>query len=333
MGANLTRSSIFAVLGGIVFAAIWSGSFVATKVALTDASPLLLAGIRLSAAGAMLLALTFPAARRLWRDATPRARLAIVGSSVLSQAFYLGATYTALSTLPTGMVTVIVATLPLVSVPIAVGVLGERSARADFIAAGIGVLGSVIVVIGRDPGALSGAHSMVLPLLGTVLSVVALATGNALVKPHISYATIMPTCAIQMTLAGLLLMTVVGGFGSGAHFTLSGHSLGALAYLVVIGSIAGTFIWYRVLTVFSAKSASMFFLFTPIFGLAIAWTLLGETMTIVQLSGAGVVCASILFRGVAGATPDAIRLPRKALHAARVFAPAKSGSLLGVVPR
>ena len=330
MGNTLTRNSILATLGGIVFAAIWSGSFVATKVALTDASPLLLAGIRLSIAGALLLAMTFPAARRLWREASPRARLAIVGSSFLSQAFYLGATYMALATLPTGMVTVIVATLPLVSVPIAVGLLGERSALPDFVAAGIGVAGSIIVVLGRDPNALIGAHAMLLPLIGVILSVGALAVGNALVKPHISSSTIMPTCAIQMTLSGLLLMAVVGGGGSlgGAHFTVSIHSIGALAYLVLIGSITGTFVWYKVLTVFSAKSASMFFLFTPIFGLAIAWSLLGETMTIVQLSGAGVVCASILFRGLAGATPRSMRLPWKTL-----LTPAKSGPLLGVAPR
>jgi drug/metabolite transporter (DMT)-like permease len=298
---------IWGAIGGIAFAAIWSGSFVATKVALSDASPLFLAGIRLSLAGIALLILTFPSARALWQGSPGRMRGAIVVSGLLYQAFYLGATYCALVNLPTGLVTIIVATLPLVSVPIAFAVLRERPGAIDILAAGFGLIGVVIVTLGRNPHALAAQSFLLVPVLLTAASVVALAAGNALVKSYISPKTVMPVCAIQMALSGPALMILAAAFEPDRHFILAGSSLAALAYLVLIGSILGTYIWYRVLSIYAAKSASLFFLFTPIFGLAIGWTVLGETMTPAQLFGAAVVCVSILLRS--GVRPRPRRLP------------------------
>lgn len=66
---------------------------------------------------------------------------------------------------------------------------------------------------------------------------------------------------------------------------MSAHSLSALAYLIFIESIVGTFVWYKVMETFTAKGASMFLLFTPIFGLAIGSIALGEEMTVPNLLG------------------------------------------------
>lgn len=285
-----------AAIGGIVFAAIWSGSFVATKIALADIPPLWLAGIRLAAAGLLLSALTLRPTLGLWKSMAPKHRLAVVSSGLLSQAFYLGATYWALVSLPTGVVNIIVAALPLVSVPMAFLVLGETVAVIDVVAAGCGVAGIVIVVIGRDPTVLQATNFLSLPVALTIASVLALAAGNTLVKPYVSLRTIAPTCAIQMTLSSLVILSLAAYHDGHVGLTLSVPSLTALAYLIFIGSIVGTFVWYKVLETFTAKGASMFFLFTPIFGLAIGWMLLGEAMTFPKLLGAGVVSGSILLR-------------------------------------
>jgi drug/metabolite transporter (DMT)-like permease len=304
---------IWGAVGGIAFAAIWSGSFVATKVALVNASPLLLASIRLSVAGIILLILTFPSARALWRGSSRRMRLAIIVSGLLYQAFYLGATYCALVILPTGLVTIIVATLPLVSVPIAFAVLRERPGAIDILAASSGLIGVVIVTLGRNPHALAAQSFILIPVLLTGISVVALATGNALVKSYISPRTIMPVCAIQMVISGFVLTTLSWGFEPDRHFIVAPSSIAALAYLVLIGSILGTFIWYRVLSIYTAKSASLFFLFTPIFGVAIGWTVLGETMTLTQLFGVAVVCVSILLRSGVRPRPRRLQWPSRSL--------------------
>ena len=297
MGGERKRFILGAV-GGVLFAAIWSGSFVATKIALTDASPLWLASIRLIVAGTVLLAVTYPAVRELWRLWSWRARGAILAAGLLSQAFYLGATYCALVTLPTVLVNIVVSTLPLVAVPAAFLVLRERPGPVDIVAAGCGVLGAIVVAVARDPHGLAAGFAVSIPIVLTVLAVVALATGNALIKPYISSAAIMPVCAVQMSVSGLVLFALAFSLEPNGRFIPAPASLGALSYLVLVGSIAGTFIWYRVLAIYTAKSAALFFLFTPVFGLSIGWSLLGETMTPLQMLGAAVVCASILLRSL-----------------------------------
>src|SRR6266540_1572021 len=89
-------TAAWGAIGGLVFAAIWAGSFVATKVGLATTAPLWLAGVRLSTAGALLSALTFRSTVARWRKWSRRERAVVVASGLLSQAFYLAATYESL---------------------------------------------------------------------------------------------------------------------------------------------------------------------------------------------------------------------------------------------
>ena len=151
------------------------------------------------------------------------------------------------------------------------------------------------VVLGGSGIALANFAS--LPVGLVLASVVARAYGNALIKPLVSTATIIPTCAIQMTLSSVLVIAfALWQDGNGSNLLVSVRSLGAFVYLVLIGSIAGMFIWYKVLGTFSAKGASMFFLFTPLFGLIIGWSLLDEAMTSLKIMGAALVGGAILLR-------------------------------------
>lgn len=288
---------LWGVIGGIVFAAIWSGSFVATKIALADIDPLWLAGLRLTSAGILLMALTGAQVVRVWRSLTRRHTTVILLSGLLSQGFYLAATYWSLVELPTGVVNVIVAALPLVSVPMAFLVLRESLDAVDATAAALGLLGIVIVVMGRDAGALTVANLTSPAVILTVASVFALALGNALIKPLVSAGTIIPVCAMQMILSGLVVTGIAAFRGGFDAIAFSRSGIEAFAYLVLIGSIAGTFLWFKVLMIFTAKAASMFFLFTPVFGLIIGWAMLDEPMTTPKLLGAAIVCGSIFLRG------------------------------------
>ena len=290
--------TIWGIIGGIIFAAIWSGSFVATKIALADTPPLWLAGMRLATAGLLLLAFTYSAVLRLWRSMTIRQRCTLLLSGLLSQGCYLGATYWSLTELPTGLVNVIVAALPLVSVPISYLILRESMDRSDFAAAAFGMMGIVIVVIGRDAGSLTLTNFLSPTIVLTIAAVIALATGNALIKPQVSSASIIPICALQMVFSSLLIMGLAVAQNGASGFVLTERSLGAFAYLVLAGSIMGTFLWLKVLEIFTAKAASMFFLFTPLFGLSIGWGWLGEDLTPTKMAGAAIVCCSIMFRAL-----------------------------------
>jgi probable blue pigment (indigoidine) exporter len=70
----------------------------------------------------------------------------------------------------------------------------------------------------------------------------------------------------------------------------------AFLYLVVIGSIAGTWLWVLVLRRFSAIGASGFFLLTPVFGIALGFVILSERLTPLQLAGTALLCLMIVTR-------------------------------------
>lgn len=288
--------NILAAIGGVIFAAIWSGSFVATKIALAEIPPLWLVGIRLAAAGLVYSALAFSTHRSLWGKMSNKGRGTLVISGLLSQAFYLGGTCWALTALPTGVVNIIVAGLPLISLMMASILLKERIEPIDIVAAGIGAAGVAMVVIGRDPTLLTSKSALTTPVVLTFATVLGLATGNALIKPYISWHSITSICATQMTLSGVLVLALAARYEDTYRPIASTNSLVALGYLVLVGSIGGTLIWYKVLEIFTAKGAGMFFLFTPIFGLGIGWALLNEEMTWTKAVGAAVVSGSILLR-------------------------------------
>ncbi len=121
-----TAAANSALLPGVVFAAIWSLSFVATKSALEDWPPLWLASVRLALATVGLMIFQAPAVLHylfaLRRG--PLCRIFLAG--ILAQSTYLGVSYWALVHVPTSIVNIVVSSLPLVTLPLAFLVLGER---------------------------------------------------------------------------------------------------------------------------------------------------------------------------------------------------------------
>ncbi|MCL2310166.1 MAG: DMT family transporter [Proteobacteria bacterium] len=282
-------------LGGVLFASIWSGAFIASKVSLNDIPPLWLAQIRLAAAGLIFFLISRATTIRFWKEATPRCRTEILVAGVLSQAGYLGPMYWALCSLPAGTVTVVVASLPLVAVPMGALILRERISGMDIVAALVGAFGVIIVAIGRDAAAVNYTNLVSAPVVITFLAVLALAAGNALIKRYVNLQTIGPVCALQMMASSFALLPFALYFHGWHPGSFSHHSIGAFLYLVLIGSVLGTYVWMKVLQFFTSKSANIFFLLTPIFGLGIGYLYLHEPLTWQTLGGAALVIAAIMF--------------------------------------
>ena len=284
-------------LGGVLFAGIWSGAFIASKVSLHDIPPLWLAQIRLAAAGLIFFLISRAATIQFWKEATPRCRREILVAGILSQAGYLGPMYWALSVLPAGIVTIVVASLPLVAVPMGALILRERISGMDIMAAlvgGCGVAIVAVVAVGRDAAAVDATHLVSTPVLITCFAVFALAAGNALTKRWVNRDTIGPVCALQMMTSSFVLLPFALAVHGQQYGSFSYHSMGAFLYLVLIGSVLGTYVWMKVLEFFTSKSASIFFLLTPIFGLAIGYLYLHEPLTGQKAAGAALVAGAIL---------------------------------------
>lgn len=287
---------VLGLLTGTLFALIWSGSFIASKFALPLSPPLWLAAERLVAASLLLLPFVGISAFRVWKTSSWSIRIRITISAVLTQSFYLGAVLYSLHTLPAAFVAVIGSSLPLISIPVAVIMLGERASWREILVTLIAVVSILIVILGADssPGYDEEFSTFAIALM--LVAVLALAIGNALLKPIADVGHLLPLITIQMCIGGLFLAAFATLVEGRPQFNPSAESAAGFVYLVVIGSIAGMWCWIQLLRQFSAIRASAFFLATPIFGIALGYWLLGEVLTPVQLFGTGLLCLMILIR-------------------------------------
>ncbi|MCY3996626.1 MAG: DMT family transporter [Rhodobacter sp.] len=292
-------------ISGTLFALIWSGSFIASKITLPLSPPLWLAAERLIGASLILLPFVGIHALRIWRDAEHSTRFRLLCSAALTQSFYLGAVFYALHSLPATFISVVGSSLPLVSIPVATAVLGERASWREVMVTISAVASVMIVILGRDgsPSIDTDASGFAVTLM--LLAVLALATGNTLLKPVAETGQLLPLITIQMSVGGVLLAAVAAIVEGQPYFRPTPEVLVGLIYLIVIGSIGGMWLWILLLQQFSAIQASGFFLATPIFGIGLGYVLLGEVLTPVQLIGTGMLCLLITIRsGLGQSKPD-----------------------------
>lgn len=285
-------------LAGIAFAVIWSLAFVVSKSALQSIPPLWLSGLRLILAGGILLLVNGVAILSFWRRVDRRTLLRIVAAGVLSQAGYLGPMYWALVHLPTSIVNVVVSSLPLMGLPFCYFLLSEKIGIAGVVAFLLSIAGVTITLLGGNSLALSGFSAYGLSALMTVVSVMALALGNVLIKPIISDSALLPFCAIQFVSSGVLLMALA--VGCEGALVLDGNVLSQtalhLVFLSGVGSILGTILWFRVLRAMPANAANSFFLLTPIFGVVLGHLIFSEPITVSKMIGVLVIFSAITLR-------------------------------------
>jgi probable blue pigment (indigoidine) exporter len=291
----LSSDKVTGAVAGVLFAAIWSGAFIATKFALPATSPLWLAGLRLGLAALILFGFQYRQVVQLFRAVSHAMRWRIVAGALLSQAVYLGATYSALTMLPANLVSIIVSILPLVSIPAGLVLLGEEITLRDIASIGVGVLG-VVIVIGDPIAIFSNSTAASWPILLTIGSVFALAIGNAMLKPALTAETAWPVCTLQMAISAGVTLCTAGLVEGPLQFQVTSQDVLGLVYLVLIGSIAGTYAWFKVLRSFSSIGASGFFLLTPIFGILFGFTFLSEHITERHLLGSLLICLGIIGR-------------------------------------
>ncbi len=298
--------------------ALWGGSPVAGKLALRQIPPMTIGVLRYGAAALTLVALfgreisTWPElSRREWRYLLGAGLIGIALNQVF---FYLGlvsapATHAAILS-PT--------TSPVWTMYLAARLAGERTTRAQIAGILLCMLG-VALVAGAD---VTSAGMTQAALQGDALLILSgLAWGtyayfSKIAMERLSALTVL-TYAMAIGTAGLLPLAVwEQPWGSvvqaGAETWLS------IAYLVVACTLLATFFWNLGIQSVGAGRTAVFGDLTPVFGVMLAWWILGERLTGIQLFGgvltvSGVwVCQGLAIPGVSWR-----RMRTRARHALR----------------
>jgi drug/metabolite transporter (DMT)-like permease len=276
----------------LTFIFLWSSAFTSAKIALMDAPPMLLLGVRFLVSGGVACGIALAMGQPLPRGgAGAKGRWgAIVTLGLCQNTLYLGGMFMAMTTIPAGLAVIVASALPLVVAAVAPWVLKERPTPLGLIGLALG-FGGVIWVMGDRLGSGMADPMGVAYAIGAVI---ALATGTLVVKRTDFGTGRMMVVGLQMLVGGLTLLPIGLATESFGEVTLTWRLAGAFAYIVVFPGIVATFLWFTLIARTSATEAATWHFLNPIFGVTIAAIVLGEALGPWDAAGAALVAIGIL---------------------------------------
>jgi drug/metabolite transporter (DMT)-like permease len=282
-------SAMHIAIVGTIFSFVWSSAFIAGKVGMTSTGPLtllslrfLLAGLLLAVIGRMLAAPI--SAPRFNRTAI----LAALAAGLLTNAVYLGLTYTGMRTVPAGLTAILVSTSPLLASPFAALWLKEPFGWRGALGLVAGFAGVVWIMGGRAMSAPADITGVLLILIGTV----ALAASTLLNRHAVTHLDPRSIAMIQLPASGLVLLPLAW-WREGLAIRPDMAFFGSLAYQATVVSIGTTLMLLWLVRHGGAARASGFHLLNPAFGTLLAATILGETVPASDLLGVVPIVAGL----------------------------------------
>lgn len=273
------------------FVLVWSSGYISGPAAVDAAAPFTVLGWRFVLAAVLGAGLAMAQRRPTRMDRATLTRVAAVG--LVMNAVQFGLMYVAFDLgLGATLASLFHALSPVLTALLAAGLLGERVSALQVGGFVVGVVG-VLLVLGADLGRAGGTAAV---LIGC-LSMLTLSLGTLGQRWIGAQPDLLWSAAVQFAVSAPPLL-VLGWATEGAWpVTDPRQALVAVAFLAVVNSIVGlVLLSHLVLRGGSGAAASLFFLSPPVTAV-LAWLVLGETLSPLQL--VGLVVAVV---GVAAAT-------------------------------
>jgi drug/metabolite transporter (DMT)-like permease len=266
---------------------LWGTTFLAIRIAVEELPPLFAAGARFFTAGILLYAFmrakgqAAPTAKQ-WRSLTIMALLMFVAE--------YGPLFWAEKYVPSGVVSVFAATLPILTLIIEMLILRRQRMRPMLaIATILGFAGVAVLLI---PG--GKQHLALVPCLAILAGATTWSLGSVLTRSMNLPQSRPITAGAAMMLGGAMLLALSAGFGEMHPFPhISLRAVGALLYLIVFGSLLAftAFVW--LLAHMPATRVSSHAYVNPIVAVALGYFMAGEVITARILAGTALVLVSV----------------------------------------
>lgn len=269
---------------------VWGSTYLAVAVTNRTLPPLLMLSARYLLAGGLLFA--WSARRGDLRGGRPGRRewgaAAVVGIALLCVT--TGGVAWAEQRVPSGLAALLVATVPLFTALLDRTFFGLRLSRGAAVGIAVGLLGVALLI---------GPSTNIDPLGAGVLLVASFAWAAGSTYARVAPLPAAPflSASMQMLCSGVALAAAGSALGEGSRIhpdAVSAASLGALAYLVVFGSLAA-FTAYAWLLRSGASSTLVgtYAYVNPAVAVLLGWLLAGEPVDGRELAAGAVILASV----------------------------------------
>lgn len=268
------REETTVILAYIAVCILWGSTYLAIRIGVSDFPPALFAGIRFLIAGALVLLFAYTKGYKFPEDLTGVRRQSIVGLFLLlggnglvvwaEQWVYSGA-----------------AALLLAIVPLFNAILerflpnGPKIGMMGWFGLLLGFFGVALLV-------LTGSDASIIDVTGGIVLLLAAfswSLGSVYSKTFKASGTMVANIGIQM-LAGGIGLTIVGLLlGEAGNIHLTSKGLGALAYLILFGSILGYSSYIYILQKWPASKAGTYAYVNPVVGVILGAVVLGEPVS------------------------------------------------------
>lgn len=266
---------------------IWGTTFLAIRIAVEELPPLFAAAARFFIAGILLYSfMRFRGAAaptpRQWRN------LSIVALFLFVAEY--APLFWAEKFVPSGVVSVLAATIPIMTLIAEAAILREKHLRPGAIIATLIGFSGVAILLLRGQDRTFGLLPCVAVLAGSVGWTLGSVFNRSMDLPKSRPVTAGAT----MMLGGIGLFALSAGFGEMHPFPhISLRAAGALLYLIVLGSLVAftAFVW--LIGHMSASRVSSYAYVNPIIAVAIGYFWAGEPITPRILAGTALVLVSV----------------------------------------
>jgi drug/metabolite transporter (DMT)-like permease len=266
---------------------LWGTTFLAIRIAVEEIPPLLAAGARFFIAGVVLYGFMRAKGEAKptliqWRSLTIMALLMFVAE--------YGPLFWAEKYVPSGVVSVLAATLPIITLILEMLILRQQRMRPMLaLAVLIGFSGVAVLLM---PGGTQ--HIALIPCLAILAGATTWSLGAVLTR-SMELPTSRPTTAgAAMMVGGAMLLALSAGFGEMHPFPhVSTRAVLAMLYLIIFGSLLAftAFVW--LLGHMPATRVSSHAYVNPIVAVALGYFAAGEIITWRIIAGSLLVLVSV----------------------------------------
>ncbi|MDR3429531.1 drug/metabolite exporter YedA [Silvimonas sp.] len=275
------RPAILILCLAIVYV-VWGSTYLGIRVGLEGFPPLLLAAIRMTTAGCLLLG-WFKWRKVVWPSARQWKNGIIIGTMMMS----IGNGFVCLAeqSVPSGLAALLVASGPVFAILFG-WLFGTRPKVMEWLGVGLGITGVALLNFDASAAASPG---------GVILVVIAAATWSfaTILQPRLDMPKGGMSAGVQMLGGGVMLfiMSQIHGEHLPAHIPAA--SIGALLYLITFGSIMAYSAFVYVINHSRPALATSYAYVNPVVAVLLGAAFAGESISLPLLGGMAVILAGV----------------------------------------